>query len=95
MILYLVYDSKNQSCTAPAIATDFNEAEQALLSINPENIDDLHIHVLTQLHSFLDLFLLDVNVEKPLPNFILQKSTPAIEDNGVTQQPEGVSDSSL
>ncbi|UOF78628.1 hypothetical protein [Microviridae sp.] len=72
MILYLVYDKKNNSATAPAIAPSFEEAQRALKQIYPENIDDLVIHELIKLNSFYDLFLITLDENKPLPDFILR-----------------------
>lgn len=91
MILYLVYDLKNNSCTSPAIAENFNEAQLALKAINPENLSDLVIHELTTLHSLYDLFLLEINENKSLPDFLTSRSDSVTPES--TQQPEGASDS--
>lgn len=93
MILYLVFDKKNHTCTSPAFGHDLSEAQEALRLINPENIDDLVIHVITEIKSIYDFFLLTVDENKSLPDFILNRSALAGEANEATPQPEGVSES--
>lgn len=44
MILYLVYDKKNNTCTSPTVAHTFLDAQEALKEINPENLSDLILH---------------------------------------------------
>lgn len=88
MLLYLVVDTKNHSVTAPAIAMDLQEAETALKTINPENLEDLKIHPLTTFISLYDLFLLDINHNKSLPDFLNNRSALADEVNDATHQVE-------
>jgi len=90
MILYLVCDLKNQTSTAPAVADSLELAQDALKEINPENLDDLHIHILAELSTFLDLFLLDVNPEKKLPEFLFNRTAEVTPS--ASHQPEGGSD---
>lgn len=89
MILYLVYDKKSNSCSAPVIADSYEDALSALHTLNPDNISDLIIHPLTNLHSFLDLFLLDINLSKHLPDFLSSRSDDSSESS--TLQPTGAS----
>lgn len=74
MLLFIVYDKSSNKCTAPAIAEDISEATEALKLINPENINDLIIHPLCNLTSLYDLFLLTIDENLSLPDFILNRS---------------------
>jgi len=73
MILYLVYDKKQQRVSSPLLVNSFESALGSMKELNPENIEDLEIHQLCELQSSLDLFLLDINSSKSLPDFLTQK----------------------
>lgn len=98
MILYLVFDKKNHTCTPPAFAMDFNDAQQALLHMNPSNLDDLIIHEITQINSIYDFFNLTVDSSKSLPTYVIESQLHqerlalAREANEATQQAEGALD---
>lgn len=88
MLLYLVYDKKNNTTTAPALAQDLNEVKAALREVNPENSNDLVIHELCYLSSFLDLFFLDLDQNKQLPSYVLSNIRSAEVTPSATHQAE-------
>nr|QJB19041.1 MAG: hypothetical protein [Microvirus sp.] len=89
MLLYLVVNLVDQSITPPALGESLEQVKQALKQINPENISDLHIHPLLTINDPLDFFLISLDSEKKLPDFILNRSADVT--SSATQQPEGAS----
>lgn len=89
MLLYLVVNLSDNSITPPALGESLEQVELALKQINPENISDLHIHSLLTINNPLDFFLLSLDSEKKLPDFILNRSADVT--SSATQQPKGVS----
>jgi len=73
MLLYLVYDKDKKTVTTPLLAPTLEIAEISLRELNPENLTSLILYPLFDLNSPLDLFLLAINEEKPLPNFIIAR----------------------
>lgn len=70
MLLYLVYDTKNETVSYPLTAPSLEIAQASLYKLNPQNISDLIIHPLLTLNHPLDLFLLSIDTNKPLPSYI-------------------------
>lgn len=68
MILYVFYDSKNQTLSNPLLAPDLSTATHALSHLNPSNISDLSLHIISHLSHPLDLLLLEINPNKSLPD---------------------------
>jgi len=92
MVLYLIYDSTAKTVTHPMVAHSLQIAQNALNELNPENLNDLHIHILTELNDLLDLFLLNIDENKTLPEFIINRSGLARTANGPTQTPQEAHD---
>ena len=90
MILYLVYDKKNNTCTHPALAIDVAEATQALHQINPENLSDLIIYPICTINSIYDFFILSPDQNKKLPEFLITRSDSVTPES--TQQAGGALD---
>lgn len=70
MLLYLIYDKDKKTLSTPLLAPTLEIAETSLKELNPENLQSLIISPLAHLTSPLDLFLLAIDENKPLPNFI-------------------------
>lgn len=87
MILYLVYDKKNNTCTSPTVVHTFLDAQEALKEINPENLSDLILHEICTINSIYDFFLLSPNENKNLPDFLINRSDDSSATS--TQQAEG------
>jgi len=73
MILYLVYDKKQQRVSSPLLVNSLESALGSMKELNPENIEDLELYELCELQSSLDLFLLDINTTRTLPDFLTKK----------------------
>lgn len=71
MLLYLVYDKDKKTLSTPLLAPTQEIAVNSLKELNPENLDSLLIYPLQTLNSPLDLFLLAIDENKSLPDFIL------------------------
>lgn len=73
MILYLVKDLKKQSYSHPIVAPDIQTVEDAFKKLNPENLSDLQIVVLTNFTKLADLEKLQISKsKKPLKKFKLK-----------------------
>jgi hypothetical protein len=73
MLLYLVYDKKQKTLSTPLLAPTLEIAQNSLNQLNPENLSDLIIYPLQNLNSPLDLFLLAIDEQKALPDFIIPR----------------------
>jgi hypothetical protein len=73
MLLYLVFDKDKKTLSTPLLAPTLEIAETSLKELNPENLDSLLIYPIATLNSPLDLFLLAIDENKPLPDFILPR----------------------
>lgn len=74
MLLYLVYDKVQRTVSTPLLAPTLEIAQTALKQLNPENLNNLIIHPLSDLKNVLDLFLLNLDENKTLPEFLITKS---------------------
>jgi len=75
MLLYLVYDKDQKTLSTPLLAPTLEIAQNSLKELNPENLSSLIIHPLQTLQSPLDLFLLSIDENKNLPDFILSNTS--------------------
>ncbi|UYD39257.1 MAG: hypothetical protein [Wigfec virus K19_179] len=75
MLLYLVYDKDKQTVSTPLLAPSLEIAETSLKELNPENLSSLTIQPLTTLNSVLDLFLLSIDENKPLPSYLIGRES--------------------
>ncbi|KIM02874.1 MAG: hypothetical protein KU29_13690 [Sulfurovum sp. FS06-10] len=79
MLLYLVYDTVLKTLSTPLIAPSLEIAQSSLKELNPENLSDLQLHPLTKLNNPLDLFLLTLDTNIPLPDFLTNASKSSLE----------------
>lgn len=80
MLLYLVYDKDQKTLSTPLLAPTLQIAETSLKQLNPENLSSLIIHPLADLKNPLDLFLLSIDENKILPDFLITRSDDHIVD---------------
>lgn len=76
MLLYLVYDTQEKTVSTPLLAPTQEIAQDALNQLNPENLSNLIIHPLAILNSPLDLFLLSLDENLNLPNYLIGAAIP-------------------
>ena len=74
MLLYLVYDKDQKTLSTPLLAPTQEIAQNSLNTLNPENLHSLIIYPLAILNNPLDLFLISIDENKSLPDFILNTS---------------------
>lgn len=79
MLLYLVYDKDQKTLSTPLLAPTQEIAQTSLNQLNPENLQSLIIYPLATLNSYLDLFLLNIDETKPLPDFLIGAASNALQ----------------
>jgi len=84
MILYTVYDKSKHTFSYPLVAPDAATAESALKTINPENLSDLIILIITTLTSLADLLCL-----RPDPNVDLIETYPTLYNRSDSTESQG------
>lgn len=91
MLLYLVYDKDQKTLSTPLLAPTQEIAQTSLNQLNPENLTSLIIYPLAILNNPLDLFLLNIDENKSLPEFLTNTS----DDNIVEDTSEARESSTL
>ena len=81
MLLYLVYDKDQKTLSTPLLAPTQEIAQNSLNTLNPENLNSLIIYPLAILNSPLDLFLISIDENKALPDFLLNTSDANIVED--------------
>lgn len=61
MLLYLIYDSVNNTYSTPLISYDVETVQAALETLNPENLSSLHIIPITNFSDTTDLLKLRID----------------------------------
>jgi len=85
MVLYVVYDKDQKTLSTPLLAPTQEIAQNSLNSLNPENLNSLIIYPLAILNSPLDLFLISIDENKSLPDFLLSNSST--DSSPIGEQP--------
>jgi hypothetical protein len=81
MLLYVVYDKDQKTLSTPLLAPTQEIAQTSLNQLNPENLQSLIIYPLAILNSPLDLFLISIDENKALPEFLINTSDDNIVED--------------
>jgi len=81
MLLYVVYDKDQKTLSTPLLAPTQEIAQNSLNTLNPENLNSLIIYPLAILNSPLDLFLISIDENKALPEFLTNTSDDNIVED--------------